>query len=96
MSASAPADRAAVLLVEFQNQWTLPGPYHRLIRDQLTSRSVVANTRGDVERVASAARREALGGRVITHEKLLSAITAAPVREYGGAAAAESSSAGAP
>ncbi len=213
MSASAPADRAAVLLVEFQNQWTLPGPYHRLIRDQLTSRSVVANTRAlvlaaravgvaiihaplivdpaqkkgwlahvtfgkaftrgtwkstitdgllaegdhvvrdrhafdafrgtDLERLlrshyieqlfvcgfttdqcVSRTLRTALdmgfdahlvsdctatlngwlqrraerrfGGRVITHENLLSAITATPVREYGGAAAAESSSAGAP
>jgi nicotinamidase-related amidase len=43
MSACFAADRSAILLVEFQNQWTLRGPYHRLIRDQLATRRVLAN-----------------------------------------------------
>lgn len=34
----------AVALIEFQNQWTAPGVYHTLIRRQLESRNVVANT----------------------------------------------------
>ncbi len=44
METHFPAERSAILLVEFQNQWTLRGPYHRLIREQLESRQVVANT----------------------------------------------------
>ncbi len=44
------AERSALLLVEFQNQWTLRGSYHRLIREQLESRQVVANTQALVSR----------------------------------------------
>lgn len=36
---------SALVLIEFQRQWTDPGLYHRLIRKQLDSRSVLANTR---------------------------------------------------
>jgi nicotinamidase-related amidase len=37
--------RSAVVLIEFQNQWTDGGLYHRLIRQQLASRSVLDRTR---------------------------------------------------
>ena len=64
MSATAAAERSAVLLVEFQNQWTLRGSYHRLIRGQLTSRKVVANTKA----LVSAARRV---GVAVIHAPLI-------------------------
>ncbi len=59
METQLPAERSAILLVEFQNQWTLRGPYYRLIREQLESRQVVANT----EVLVSRAR--AWGARII-------------------------------
>jgi ureidoacrylate peracid hydrolase len=40
---------SAIVLIEFQNQWTEPGLYHSLIRGQLETRSVVHNTRRLVE-----------------------------------------------
>ena len=36
--------KSAVVLIEFQNQWTNKGLYHWLIKGQLTSRNVLANT----------------------------------------------------
>jgi nicotinamidase-related amidase len=36
---------SAIVLVEFQNQWTSPGLYHSLIKGQLRSRAVLENTR---------------------------------------------------
>ncbi len=36
--------KSAVVLIEFQNQWTTKGLYHWLIKGQLTSRNVLANT----------------------------------------------------
>ncbi len=36
--------KSAVVLIEFQNQWTGKGLYHWLIKGQLTSRNVLANT----------------------------------------------------
>ncbi|MBL7204269.1 MAG: cysteine hydrolase [Desulfobacteraceae bacterium] len=36
--------KSAIILIEFQNQWTGKGLYHWLIKDQLTSRNVLANT----------------------------------------------------
>ncbi len=36
--------KSAVVLIEFQNQWTGKGLYHWLIKSQLTSRNVLANT----------------------------------------------------
>lgn len=41
--------KSAVVLVEFQNQWTEPGLYHTLIGRQLQSRRVLENTRWLVE-----------------------------------------------
>jgi len=41
--------KSALVLVEFQNQWTEPGLYHALIRRQLQSRRVLENTRWLVE-----------------------------------------------
>ncbi len=41
--------RSAVLLVEFQNQWTQKGFYNRLIKKQLDKRSVIKNTRALVK-----------------------------------------------
>lgn len=38
-------DRTAVVLVEFQKQWTASGLYHWLIRDQLGTKNVLDNTR---------------------------------------------------
>ena len=37
--------KSAIVLVEFQNQWTERGLYHRLIKGQLESRRVLENTR---------------------------------------------------
>ncbi len=37
--------KTAILLVEFQNQWTLKGIYHWLIKGQLISRNVLENTK---------------------------------------------------
>ena len=36
---------SAIVLVEFQNQWTEKGLYHRLIKRQLRSKNVLENTR---------------------------------------------------
>ena len=36
---------SAILLVEFQKQWTEKGLYHTLIKKQLNLRSVMENTR---------------------------------------------------
>ncbi|RLC07320.1 MAG: cysteine hydrolase [Deltaproteobacteria bacterium] len=36
--------KSAIVLIEFQNQWTTKGLYHWLIKGQLTSRNVLANT----------------------------------------------------
>ncbi len=58
------AAHSAVLLVEFQNQWTLRGPYHRLIREQLASRQVVANTKA----LVSGARER---GMAVVHAPLV-------------------------
>ena len=38
------ADNTAVVVVEFQKQWTEPGFYHRMIRSEYTSRNVYQNT----------------------------------------------------
>ena len=54
----------AVVLVEFQNQWTAPGLYNSLIKGQLEPRGVVENTRGLVR-----AARE--GGARIVHAPLI-------------------------
>ncbi len=64
MNAHFAAEHAAVLLVEFQNQWTLRGPYHRLIREQLASREVVANTKA----LVSGARQR---GIAVVHAPLV-------------------------
>jgi len=37
-------ERSAIVLIEFQNQWTVKGFYHWLIKGQLTSRNVLENT----------------------------------------------------
>jgi len=37
-------NKSAIVLVEFQNQWTEMGLYHWLIKGQLTSRDVLENT----------------------------------------------------
>ena len=37
-------NKSAVVLIEFQNQWTCKGLYNWIIKGQLTSRNVVANT----------------------------------------------------
>lgn len=36
--------KSAIVLIEFQNQWTGQGLYHWLIKGQLISRNVLANT----------------------------------------------------
>ena len=41
--------KSAVVLIEFQNQWTDKGLYHWLIKNQLTSRNVMKNTRALVD-----------------------------------------------
>ncbi len=38
-------NKASILLIEFQNQWTEPGLYRGLINKQMTSRKVLENTR---------------------------------------------------
>jgi nicotinamidase-related amidase len=38
-------DASAIVLIEFQNQWTAPGLYHSLIRRQLESRAVIDKAR---------------------------------------------------
>jgi len=42
--------KSAILLIEFQNQWTQEGFYNRLIRKQLDSRNVLENTKTLVDR----------------------------------------------
>jgi len=37
--------KSAILLIEFQNQWTQKGLYNRLIKKQLNTRNVLENTR---------------------------------------------------
>jgi nicotinamidase-related amidase len=37
--------KSALILIEFQKQWTDPGLYHTLIKGQLASRKVIENTR---------------------------------------------------
>ena len=37
--------KTAILLIEFQNQWTKKGLYHRLIKGQLEKRGVLGNTK---------------------------------------------------
>ncbi len=37
-------DDTAIVVVEFQNQWTEPGIYNRMIKDQYDSRNVYINT----------------------------------------------------
>lgn len=39
------SSQSAIVLIEFQKQWTDPGFYHTLIRKQLASRQVIDNTR---------------------------------------------------
>jgi nicotinamidase-related amidase len=41
--------QSALVLIEFQKQWTDPGLYHTLIKGQLVSRTVIGNTRRLVE-----------------------------------------------
>ncbi len=38
-------DASAIILIEFQNQWTEPGLYHTLIKRQLETRAVIDKTR---------------------------------------------------
>ncbi len=54
----------AIVLVEFQKQWTEPGLFHRLIRHQLESRDVVGKTRY----LVTEARRR---GATIVHAPLV-------------------------
>jgi len=54
----------AIVLIEFQRQWTERGLYHWLIRGQLNKRQVVQNTQGLVARA-----REA--GALIIHAPLI-------------------------
>ncbi|NOY35842.1 MAG: cysteine hydrolase [bacterium] len=42
--------KTAILLIEFQNQWTQKGLYHRLIKGQLEKRGVLENTKNLVDR----------------------------------------------
>jgi len=42
-------DGSAIILIEFQGQWTNKGIYHWLIKGQLTSRNIISNTRTLVE-----------------------------------------------
>lgn len=55
---------SAVVLIEFQRQWTDPGLYHWLIRSQLDSRAVLARTRS----LARAAREH---GACVIHAPLV-------------------------
>ncbi len=50
---------SAIVLIEFQNQWTHSGLYHRFIKGQLQSRRVLENTRA----LVSAAKQD--GVRII-------------------------------
>jgi nicotinamidase-related amidase len=54
----------ALVLVEFQNQWTAPGLYNSLVKGQLGSRGVVENARG----LARAARG---AGGLVVHAPLI-------------------------
>lgn len=45
MEISVDRRKSAIILVEFQKQWTKKGLYHRLIERQLNSRNVLKNTR---------------------------------------------------
>ena len=56
--------KSAVVLIEFQNQWTDKGLYHWLIKNQLSSRNVMKNTRALVD----AARKK---GVKILHAPLI-------------------------
>ncbi|NOY56756.1 MAG: cysteine hydrolase [Actinobacteria bacterium] len=56
--------RRALVLIEFQKQWTEPGLYHRLVRRQLEARHTVATAR----RIVRAARHE---GVVVIHAPLI-------------------------
>ena len=56
--------QSAIVLIEFQNQWTDKGLYHWLIKDQLTSRNVLINT----QTLVSEARKE---GIKIIHAPLI-------------------------
>lgn len=40
---------SAVVLIEFQNQWTEKGLYHRLIKKQLEANGIIGNTKAFVE-----------------------------------------------
>ena len=40
----------AILLIEFQKQWIISGPYNSIISEQLNSRNVLENTRSLVEK----------------------------------------------
>lgn len=42
-------NRSAIILIEFQNQWTEKGLYHSLINGQLKSRNVLPNTHAFVK-----------------------------------------------
>ncbi len=42
--------KTAILLIEFQNQWTQKGLYHRLIKGQLEKRGVLENTKNLVSK----------------------------------------------
>ena len=52
-------NETAIVLVEFQKQWTEKGLFHRLVKNQLVSRDVVKNT----QRLVLEARK--LGTRII-------------------------------
>jgi nicotinamidase-related amidase len=56
--------KSAIVLIEFQKQWTDPGLYHTLIKGQLASRKVTDNTR----RLVEEARRH---GILIVHAPLV-------------------------
>ncbi len=57
-------DQSAVVLVEFQNQWTRPGVYHSLIARQLRQRATIAHA----EELVSAARA---AGVLVIHAPLV-------------------------
>lgn len=59
-----PVTSRALVLIEFQKQWTERGLYHHLVKRQLDTRHVVATAR----RVAETARRE---GVVVIHAPLV-------------------------
>ena len=56
--------KSAILLIEFQKQWTSKGLYNWLIKKQLNSRNVLTNTRKLVEK----ARKQ---GVIIIHAPLI-------------------------